>query len=148
MRMIEDERIARYLVADDREAKQAVWLQDTIKGLRQLVRDLADQAAVLRQEKPLHTSDVWLEVGTADERYVGLGHRASIRVPIGDDRWPNGEPRRYVDVRAGRPQRIRRAGAVADFTPAPVEYVEVRTSGTCMVLPDFSNGIRVVTDLR
>jgi len=148
LRRITDERVAHLLMVDPREAKQPNYMQDSVNGLRQLVRDLIEQNTILRDEKPLHTSDVWLEVGSADERYVGAGHRASVRVPIGDERWEDGRPKRYVDVRAGRPQRVRRGLAVADLTPEPVDHVEIRTSGRCIIIPDFSNGVRVETDVR
>lgn len=127
---------------DPREAKVPVHIQNKLHDLRQALARTADQLKLSERQTPLHTSDMWLDLGAGDERFVGLGTRNTVRIPIGDDRWPNGEPKLYVDVEAGRPQR--KYGTLAsEAALLPVTHVHVRGSEGLAVRPEVSNVVAV-----
>jgi len=127
---------------DPREAKAPVHVQNKLHDLRQALARTREQLKLAERQMPLHTSDMWLDLGSGDERFVGLGKRNTVRIPIGDARWPNGEPKLYVDVEAGRPQR--KYGTLASEAPlAPVTHVHVRGSEGLAVRPEVSNAIAV-----
>ena len=130
------------MTPDPREEKAPVWLQDKLRYLRQGLARTAEQLKLSERKTPLHTSDMWLDLGSGDERFVGLGTRNTVRIPIGDARWPNGEPKLYVDVEAGRPQR--KYGTLAsEAALEPVNHVHVRGSEGIAVRPEVSNVVAV-----
>jgi hypothetical protein len=127
---------------DPREAKAPVHIQNKLNDLRQALARTTDQLKLSERQVSLHASDMWLDLGSGDERWMGLGKRNTVRIPIGDARWPNGEPKLYVDVEAGRPSR--RYGTLnSEAELAPVTHVRVRGSEGLAVRPDVSNAIDV-----
>ena len=140
-----DARIQHLLMEDPREAKQAVWMQDNIRGLRQALRDTLEQLALAKAERPLEGSEAWLECGVDDGsdtgQWIGLGKRPRIRIPIGEERRPNGMPKHYIDVEPGREHKY----SMGKYEPQPVSHVTVRVDRDYLCVPagSASNVINV-----
>jgi hypothetical protein len=127
------------MTEDTREAKLPRWAQDKLKMARQVATRSREQRELALLDKPTEGSDMWLEVGSDYEKFIGLGHRASVRVPIGEKRYANGDPVDYIEVEAGR---VHRYGEGAKL-PQPVTFVRVRGAHGLLVAPDTHNVVNV-----
>lgn len=127
-----DARIQHLLMVDPRETKQAVWMQDSVNGLRAALKQALEELTTVAHERPAAGSAVQLDIGRDEDRYVGLGDRARVRIVIGDETWPkSGEPKHYIEVEAGRRYQYGKAAHM----PQPVTHVTLRASHGTLIMP-------------
>lgn len=139
-----DEYVKRLLEPDEREAKQAVWMQDKMRDLRRELARQHDEVQRLRGQVPLHASDLFAKsYDRVDERYTGLGRRAHVIVPLGDRRRTDGTPRWYVEMSAGYANDDTFGRPIGERESAPITHAAIRGSSGVIIMPSVSNAISV-----